>query len=103
LWGLSENAATSRGCPVTIYLSNLVPVWNKIWLSYNLTTSLPTPPTNGFYAKLELGAVDAISEASIYHNLEDISASTPVTWEIKLDTTPPTPPYILFSNVGKLT
>lgn len=64
-WGMSATYANERGCPVRIFISDGIAVWNKISLPFFPEFTLPDS-SEGFklYANVE-GAL-VVNEISIY-------------------------------------
>ena len=49
-WGLLHSTASNKGCPITIYLSDTLTVWNKALISFSVASDFPDD--NSYILKL---------------------------------------------------
>ena len=92
-WGLSQNDATNNGCPVRIFLSDGIAVWNKLSLPYYPELTLPES-TAGFKLEVNIEAVSVVNEISIF---TDASAFGADPIKCVIDST-----NIVCKNIGKM-
>ena len=95
---MSATDAASKGCPVRIFVSDTVAVWNKISFPFYPELTLPDS-TAGFKLYVNVQATSVLNELSIY---TDVSAfgSDPV--KCIVDISDATEKYIICKNIGKL-